>query len=81
MILRNWEIFCVPEYVGNLGEKHKERDSLEVWDHPPNNMFKLNFDEASKGSMNPVGFKGAIRNSEGKIVGFAGVTSVRIQTM
>lgn len=32
-------------------------------------MFKLNFDRASKGNPGPTSFRGAIRNSEGKIVG------------
>ena len=69
MILRNWEILCIPEYDGNLREKQKERDNLEVWDPPPNNMFKLNFDGVSNGNPSLIGFGGAIQNSEGKIMG------------
>lgn len=53
MILRNWEIFSIPEYVKNQGEKHKERGSLKIWDPPLDNMFKLNIDEVSKGNLCP----------------------------
>ena len=51
--------------IRNPGKQHKERDSPEVWDPPPNNMFKVNFDGASKGNLSPTGFRGAIRNAEG----------------
>lgn len=69
MILRNWEIFCILENVGNPGKQPKEKESLEVWDPPLKNMFKLNFDGALKGNPDPTGFEGSIRNAEGKMVG------------
>ena len=69
MILRNLEMFSILEYVGNTSERNRGRGSQEIWDPPPYNMFKLNFNEASKGNLGLTGFRGAIHNSEGKIVG------------
>ena len=35
---------------------------------PPQAIFKLNFDEAAKGNLGPVGIGGAIRDSRGGIL-------------
>ena len=43
--------------------------SLEKWEMPPQSVFKINFDGASKRNLGSVGFRGAIRNSEGSMVG------------
>ena len=69
VILRNWEICSVPECVGNIGEGDRDDNSLVIWETPPTNIFKLNFDGVSKGNTGPAGFGGAIRNSEGNMVG------------
>ena len=70
MILQNWEIFSIPEYIGNQGEGNRARNNTETWDLPPKNMYKLNFHGASKGNLGPTGFGGVIRNSKGNLVGF-----------
>ena len=51
MILRSWDIFSILEYIGNLGEGNRVRNNLGTWDHPLENMYKLNFDGASKGNL------------------------------
>lgn len=68
-ILRNWEIANIPEYIGHCGEENKTGISLDTSDPPSENMYKLNFDGASKGNLGPIGFGGAILNSEGNLVG------------
>ena len=67
--LRNWEIHSIPGYVANIREGERIGRSLEICEHPPINMFKLNFDEASKGNPGSTGFGGAIIDSEGNMVG------------
>ena len=68
-ILRNWEIASILEYIGHRGEENKIGIHPDTWDTPLENMYKLNFDGASKGNPGPTGFGGAIRNSEGNLVG------------
>ena len=60
MILRNWEICNICKYVGNIGEGARAGSNPTIWEPPPTNMFKLNFDGASKGNSRPAGFGGAI---------------------
>ena len=55
--------------MGNTMKRTGARSSLEVWEPPPPNMFKLNFYGASKEKPGPNGFRGAIRNSESSMVG------------
>ena len=42
-------------------------DNPTHWDPSPKNVFKLNFDGASKGNPGRASFGGAIRNSQGNI--------------
>ena len=35
MILRNWEICSILEYVGNIGEGVRAGSSLAIWEPPP----------------------------------------------
>lgn len=68
-ILRNWEITSIPKYLGTLRTRPKENESLDTWEPPPKDMFKMNFDGASKGNPGPTGYGGAIRNAEGRTMG------------
>lgn len=68
-ILRKWEITRILEYIGKKGETNPTGIIPEIWEPPPTSMYKLNFDGASKGNPSRVGYGGAIRNSEGKLVG------------
>lgn len=69
LILRNWGIQSIPAFVGAIGGQTGESNSPEAWKPPPPNIFKLNFDGQSKGNPGPASFGGAIRNSEGRMVG------------
>ena len=69
LILRNWGIQSIPAFVGAILEQIGGINNPEAWEPPPSNMFKLNFDGASKGNPGLAGFGGAIRNSEGCMVG------------
>ena len=42
-------------------------DNPTHWDPPPENVFKLNFNGASKGNPGIAGFSGVIRNNDGDI--------------
>ena len=41
--------------------------SLKFWSPPPLQVFKLNFDGASRGNLGPVGYGGVCLDSIGKI--------------
>ena len=43
-------------------------NSSEFWQKPLNGTFKLNFDEAAKGNLGLASFKGAIRDSQERIL-------------
>ena len=32
MILRNWEIYSIPEYVGNMGEGARAGNNPKIWE-------------------------------------------------
>ena len=68
-ILRKWEITGIPKYIGKKGEANKTHLILEIWEPPSDSMYKLNFDRASKGNPDPAGYRGAIHNSKGQLVG------------
>ena len=68
-ILRNWGITSIPTFFGFQGNTSQTGHSPESWEPPPANMYKLNFDGASKGNPGPAGFGGAIHNSKGMVEG------------
>ena len=43
-------------------------DSLDSWEAPPSNNFKLNFDGDSKGNLGKACFGGVFRDSHGNIL-------------
>ena len=69
LILRNWGIQSIPMFVSAIAEQTGGSKSPKSWEPPPPNMFKLNFDGASKGNPGTAGFEGAVRNSKGSMVG------------
>lgn len=69
LILRNWGIRSIHAFVGAIVKQTGGGNSPNAWEPPPPNMFKLNFDGASKRNPGSAGFRGAIRNSEGSMVG------------
>ena len=56
-------------FVGAIGDHHRGSNNPEAWEPPPANMFKLDFDGASKGNPGPTSFGGDIRNSTGCVIG------------
>ena len=68
-ILRNWGITSIPTFFGFWVNPIQIGHNPKSWEPPPTNMYKLNFDGASKGNPRPVGFIGAICNNKGRIEG------------
>ena len=64
LLTLNFDVSIVPTFYRN---PTMHLDSPSHWDPPPENVFKLNFDGASKGNPGRVVFGGAIRNSQGNI--------------
>ena len=68
-ILNNWVIKIFPKFIGALKVGNGESKSPEVWEPPSLQVFKLNFDGASKGNLGSTTLGGAFRNSRGRIIG------------
>ena len=64
LLALNFDVSIVPSFRGNPTMR---LDSPSHWDPPPENVFKLNFDGASKGNPGKAGFGGTIRNYQGNI--------------
>ena len=68
-ILSNWGINSAPSFIGYPRTHRDQMQSLEQWTLPPQMIYRLNFNGAAKGNMGPARIGGAIRNSEGNILG------------
>ena len=57
--------------LGDMG-KHPVRTvtSAEIWTHPPQGFYKLNFNGASKGKPSPFGYGCISRDHRGNMQGF-----------
>lgn len=62
-ISKNWNIRIA--FIPTL-KIHPNPASPLHWSPPPEGVFKLNFDGASKGNPGPAGFGGIVRNSRGE---------------
>lgn len=59
----------IPEYARTSKADIVANKSLEVWEPPPSDMIKLNFDGAVKGNPGPAGLGGVSRNIARNILG------------
>lgn len=57
------------EYAGPTKVNTGQSNSPKVWETPPPNMFKLNFERAAKGNPGPTELGGVFRNAAGEILG------------
>ena len=66
-MLDNWKIHLTPPEVATRNPR-VNIESPDTWSPPPDGVYKLNFDGASKGNPGTFGFEGTIRNNVGKIM-------------
>lgn len=57
-----------PTSLGTLGALKANPRASAHWNLPPKGWLAINFDKASKGNSGPVGARGVIRDSHGKIL-------------
>jgi hypothetical protein len=68
-ILTKWGIGNIPEYARPTQVNTRLRNNVEVWEPPPQHMFKLNFDGAPKGNLGLARLGGVFRNAVGESLG------------
>lgn len=67
--MADWGIRNIADYVGPAKTNNGQSNSPEVWETHLPNMFKLNFNGATKGNPGLAGVGGVFQNAAGDIVG------------